>query len=82
MGVFTEEILHSAFGGHEGRHQHAINFMENPKTESKVRDVLKLYNDANYSLRPSESYVDSDSPRIRRLVAKNLEMGFDIIKGV
>ena len=82
LGVFTEEILHSAFGGHEGRHQHAINFMESPKTESKVADVWKLYNDANYSLRPSESYVNSDSPRVRRLVAKNLEMGFDIIKGV
>ena len=82
LGVFTEEILHSSFGGHEGRHQHAINFMENPKTESKMRDVQKLYDDANYSLRPSESYVNSDSPRIRRLVAKNLELGFDIIKGV
>ena len=82
LGVFTEEILHAAFGGHEGRHQHAINFMESPKTESKVADVRKLYNDANYSLRPSESYVNSDSPRVRRLVAKNLEMGFDMIKGV
>ena len=56
--------------------------MENPKTESKVRDVRKLYDDARYSLRPSESYVNSDSPRERRLVAKNLEMGFDIMKGV
>ena len=82
LGVFTEEILHAAFGGREGRHQHAINFMESPKTDSKVADVWKLYNDANYSLRPSESYVNSDTPRIRRLVAKNLEMGFDIIKGV
>lgn len=82
LGVFTEQILHSAFGGHTGRHQHAINFMEVPTTESKMQDVLKLYNDANYSLRPSESYVNSNSPRVRRLVAKNLELGFDIIKGV
>ena len=82
LGIFTEEILHAAFGGQDKRHQHAINFMENPKTESKERDVRNFYESARYSLRPSESYVHSDSPRIRRLVAKNLEMGFDVIKGV
>ena len=82
IAVFTENILHAAFGGHDGRHQHAINFMENPTTEAKERDVRDLYEAANYSLRPSESYVNSDNPRIRRLVAKNLELGFDIMKGV
>ena len=56
--------------------------MENPTTEAKERDVRDLYEVSRYSLRPSESYVNSDNPRIRRLVAKNLELGFDIIKGV
>ena len=82
LAVFTENILHAAFGGHDGRHQHAISFMENPTTEAKERDVRDLYEAARYSLRPSESYVNSDNPRIRRLVAKNLELGFDIMEGV
>ena len=82
MVVFTENILHSAFGGHEGRHQHAINFMEAPNTKLKEQDVRDFYNVSKYSLRPSESYVNSDSPRVRSLVAKNLEFGGDVIKGV
>ena len=56
--------------------------MENPTTEAKERDVRDLYEASRYSLRPSESYVNSDNPRIRRLVAKNLELGFDIMEGV
>lgn len=82
LAVFTESVLHAAFGGHDGRHQHAINFMENPSTESKLRDVMSFYEVSLYSLRPSESYVESESPRIRRLVAKNLDLGFDVIRGV
>ena len=82
LAVFTEHILDAAFGGHDGRHQHAINFMENPTTESKEQEVRAFYDVSSYSLRPSESYVNSDNPRIRRMVAKNLELGFDIMKGV
>lgn len=80
--VFTENILHASFGGGPRRHQHAINFMENPDTERKLEGVMTLYNNANFSLRPSASYVNSYSPRVRRLVSKNLELGFDIIYGV
>ena len=82
LGVFTEEILHAAFGGHDGRHQHAINFMENPPDPAKEKDVRDFYESATYSLRPSESYVNSDNPRLRRLVEKNLQLGFDIMEGV
>ena len=82
LAVFTEETLHAAYGGHDGRHQHAINFMENPTTESKEKDIRDFYESSRYSLRPAESYVNSDSPRIRRLVATNLAMGFDIAKGI
>ena len=81
LGVFTEELLHAAFGGHNGRQQHAINFMEKPSTASKEKDLRDFYEVSTYSLRPSESYVNSDNRRIRQLVAVNLEMGFDIMKG-
>lgn len=80
--VFTENILHSAFGGHEGRHQHAVSFIENPDTPSKEKDLRDFYESSTYSLRPSESYVKSKNPRIRSLVSKNLELGFDVMEGV
>ena len=80
--IFTENLLHASFGGAHRRHQHAINFMENPNTEKKLEDVMTLYNNANFSLGPSESYVNIGSPRVRRLVSKNLQLGFDIIYGV
>ncbi len=82
LGVFTEELLHAAFGGHDGRHQHAVNFMEFPSTASKEKDVRDFYAVSKYSLRPSESYVNSTNPRLRRMVEVNLELGFDIMKGV
>ena len=82
LAVFTEETLHAAYGGHDGRHQHAISFTENPDTKSKEQDVRDFYNVSTYSLRPPESSVNSDNPRIRRLVAKNLELGFEVMKGV
>ena len=82
LAVFTEETLHAAYGGHDGRHQHAISFTENPTTESKKQDLREFYEVSRYSLRPAESYVNSDDPRIRRLVATNLAMGFDIAKGI
>ena len=34
--VFTECVLHSAFAGLPGRHQHAISFFSNPKTDAQV----------------------------------------------
>ena len=34
--IFTENTLHSSFGGRPGRNQNAINFIENPKTDEGV----------------------------------------------
>ena len=75
--VFTESLLHASFGGSPGRHQNAINFMENPKTEAQVARVKSLYEQWTYGLRPAESYVNSDRPRIRRMVSRLVEWGFD-----
>ena len=75
--VFTESLLHASFGGSPGRHQNAINFMENPKTDAQVAHVKELYETWTYGLRPAQSYVDSDRPRIRRMVSRLVEWGFD-----
>ena len=78
--IFTESVLHSSFGGNPGRQQHAINFMENPKTGEQVAYIKSLYKRWKYGLRPAESYVNSDRPRIRRMVSRFVELGFETAK--
>jgi len=75
--AFKENTLHASFGGAPGRHQHAINFVENPKTEEQVEYIKGLYESMTYSFHPSESYINSERPRIRRMVARLVELGFD-----
>jgi ectoine hydroxylase-related dioxygenase (phytanoyl-CoA dioxygenase family) len=75
--VFTENLLHGTFGGRDGRHQHALSFMANPKTDAEVSSVRTLYEGAKFGLHPAESYVASDRPRIRRMVSKLVELEFE-----
>lgn len=75
--VFTENVLHASFGGPDGRHQHAVNFMANPKTDTEVASVHARYESVKYGLHPAESYVHSERPRIRRMVSRLVEWGFE-----
>ena len=78
--VFTENTLHSSFGGSPGRYQLAINFMEAPKTEEDVAHIKNIYQRIKYGLRPAESYVDSNNPRLRGMVSKLVGWGFETSK--
>lgn len=78
--VFTESVLHGSFGGRPGRHQHAFSFISNPTTEAELEHVFATYKKTKFSLRPPESYVNSDNSRIRRMVSKMVEWGFDTAK--
>ncbi len=77
--VFTEGVIHGAFGGGVGRHQICASFVENPKTERHLNQIMAFYDNSTWSLRPTRSYVESDRPRIRRMVQKPLEWGFDVL---
>jgi len=74
--VFPETTWHAAFGGPPGRSQHAINFMANPTTEAQVAYVRTLYESWNFSLHPVSELIESESPRLRSLVARLVELGF------
>ena len=76
--VFHEEVVHAAFGGRPGRHQHAVNFVAHPRAEEQLDLVRELYARHRFGFHPSESYVNSDNPRLRRMVAFLVEMGFVI----
>lgn len=75
--VFPERILHGSFGGWPGRHQLCASFVANPVSESQERQMVAFHRKAKYSFRPARSYVDSDRPRIRKMVAKMVELGFE-----
>ena len=78
--VFQEVLLHSSFGGKPGRHQLAVSFFANPTTDEQVREIVDSYTRATWSFHPSESYINSDRPRIRRMVSRLVEWGFETAK--
>ena len=75
--VFHEDVVHAAFGGGPGRHQHAVNFAAHPRTGEQFELVRELYARHRFGFHPSESYINSDNPRLRRMVAFLVEMGFE-----
>ena len=78
--VFTENVLHASFGGKPGRHQHAVSFMASPKTVEETEYVRGLYSGMRFAFHPAESYVNSENPRLRGMVTKLVEMGFESSK--
>ena len=74
--IFPESTWHAAFGGSPGRAQHAINFMANPTTPAEFDYLRSLYDKFLYSLHPTPQLITSDSPRLRKLVAPLVELGF------
>lgn len=78
--VFTERLIHGAFGGGIGRHQICANFVANPETERHLAQIKQFYDASTWSLRPTRTYIESDRPRIRRMVQKPLEWGFEVLE--
>ena len=77
---FTEDTLHAAFGGLPGRHQHAVSFYADPQTDEQRQYIHDLYAKFRFSLHPAESYVNSDNPRLRSIVSRAVEWGFETSK--
>lgn len=76
--LFQEYTLHSSFGGAEtGRNQISTSFYADPKSEEEVREITDLHNRAHWSAHPTESNINSDRPRIRRMVSRLVELGFE-----
>ena len=74
--IFPESTWHAAFGGGPGRSQHAINFTKNPHTIEERTYLKNTYENWLYSLHPASKLVGSERPRLRKLVAPLVEMGF------
>ena len=75
--VFTENTLHASFGGKVGRYQHAMTYVKMPTAEKERGQIRNSYETTRYSYRPCKSSINSDNPRIRKLVAPLVEWGFE-----
>ena len=75
--IFTENIIHAAFGGKDGRYQHAINFCENPKSEELIAFTKDWYSRTVNLFRPPISNINSDNARLRRMSEGWLQLGFE-----
>ena len=75
--VFTECVLHGAFHGRPGRHQHAINFFNNPTTDAQIAELRGIYRRTNWSVRPTEALLKSERPRLQRMISRLVELGFE-----
>jgi len=73
--VFTETVYHGSFGG-TARMQLTAQFGSFPTSEEEERDLREMHDKFNWSLHPAESYINSDRPRIRRMVSGLVELGF------
>ena len=77
--VISEPLYHASFGGRPGRRMNAINFSQAVITEEQEAGLREAYQRFTHLLHPSESLVNSDNPRIRAMVSKLVDLGFETI---
>ena len=77
--VISEPLYHASFGGRPGRRMNAINFSQAVITEEQEDGLRKAYDGFTHLLHPSETLVNSDNPRVRAMVSKLVDLGFETI---
>ena len=60
-----------------GRHQHAINYFQKPKTEEQIALLRSYYEEMTYSFHPVVQNLEHEDPRMRALQADMVEWGFE-----
>ena len=75
--VFPEDTLHASYGGRKGRYQHALTYIRNPVTDKEILHIKNGHDNTKFSYRPCKSYIESENPRMRRLVTPLVELGFE-----
>ena len=78
--VFTERVFHSSFGSKKGRLQFASEYAANPTTDEQLAAIRDQHDKHRYSDHPAQSFIDSGNPRIRRMVSRLVELGFETVK--
>ena len=76
--AFKENTYHGAFGGHDGRHQHAINYFQKPHTEEQMALLRRYHDEMTYSFHPVVQNLQHENPNLRALQQDMVEWGFEI----
>ena len=74
--VFTGSVYHGSFGSKAGRLQITAQFIANPTTDRQIQRLKELHDRFDWLLHPPRSYINSDRPRIQRMVSRLVELGF------
>ena len=74
--VFTERVFHSSFGSKKGRLQISAEYSANPTTEAQIDRMRADHDRFAYSHHPSKSFINSENPKLRRMVSRMVELGF------
>ena len=74
--VFTERVFHSSFGSQKGRLQISSEYGANPTTDEHLAAARRDHDRFKWSFHPAESFINSDRPRIRRMVSRLVELEF------
>ena len=83
---FNQNLWHASFGGETGRRMFTLNFGEMPRTDDDIAYLKRTY-ESNLGFVKSmqhtqtgrvyeECFLNSNSPRIRGMVSKLIELGF------
>ena len=80
-----QNIWHSSFGGRPGRRAFTINFAENPTDPEQIAyfqaihkfnlDYIKRAQHTQSAQVYGDSFLESKTPRISRMVSRLVEMG-------
>ena len=73
--MFSEHVWHGAYGGLPGRRQIGWVYSVNPNTPEDVAFLRRIHPDLIAMYHPHESFLTSDDPRIRNMVAPLVELG-------
>ena len=68
-------IWHGAFGGNPGRRQFTLIYYENPKIDEQVQCLRDFHQRGIAMVYPHETFLNSESPRIRGMVQRYVELG-------
>jgi ectoine hydroxylase-related dioxygenase (phytanoyl-CoA dioxygenase family) len=78
--IFDTRAYHGAFGGEPGRSNIQMVYFPDPATDEEVETLRQIHDQTQYHLRVPESFLNSDRSRIRGMVSRLVELGFESTK--
>jgi len=75
IAIISENVWHGAFGSNVVRRQFSLIYYENPKTDEQIQFLRDFHNRTIAMFHPHETFLTNESPRIRGMVQKYVDLG-------